>query len=50
MRVFEAGVELKPEPRIVTVVPTNPVVGANVEIVGGAGFSRAMDNRLPTAS
>jgi len=47
---FCEGIELYPEPRIVTAVPGGPLLGENVTIETWLAFSRLIDSRFPTAS
>ena len=47
---FCDGVALKPEPRIVTLAPGEPLVGENAAIVTVLAFWREIESRLPTAS
>ena len=47
---FWFKVELNPDPRIVTVVPTGPLVGEKAEIVTTPAFCRLIERILPTAS
>ena len=44
------SVELKPDPRIVTGVPTGPFAGENAEIVTWFTFWRVIESKFPTGS